>query len=420
MPTETREPEFAPAAGATLAAGRSNGLPRQDAVRVMQITARMNIGGPAYQVSLLGGRIDPERFSTVLVHGDVGPGEASFAGLAAEEGCRVRPLQGLGPEISPGDDARALAGLVTLMRRFQPQIVHTHTAKAGTLGRLAAWHALRPRPVIVHTYHGHVLRNYFGPFLTAAYRVIERRLARITDRLVAVSQGTVDDLVELRIADPSAFSVVPLGLDLERFSTLSREQGTSFRNRVQVGPDHVLLTCVSRLVPIKRIEVLLQAVALLGAQHPELRLAIVGDGQCRTSLERLAAELGLGDRVTFTGYMTDVTTVAAATDIAVLSSDDEGTPVSLIEAGAAAVPAVATAVGGNGEVVAADAGILVPPREPEAFAAALHRLASDRALRERMGRRARDHVCKRFQADRLLRDTEAMYEELLRDRRQAD
>jgi glycosyltransferase involved in cell wall biosynthesis len=414
----TRKPEriASPGTKPGRTGGQANGYSRHEAVRVMQIIARMNIGGPAYHVSLLGGRMDRERYSTLLVHGEVGPGEASFAELADSEGCRVDSVTSLGPELRPVADLRALVELVTTIRRFRPHIVHTHTAKAGALGRLAACLSVRPRPVIVHTYHGHVLSGYFGSRVTAIYRAIERLLAKVTDRLVGVSQATVDDLVAFQVAPSAAFEVIPLGLDLERFFQIEPDAGRELREQVGAGADEVLLTYVGRLAPIKRVDVLLNAFALLHAEHPNVRLAIVGDGESRPSLERLADELGLRRIVRFVGYMTDVTPVAAAADVAVLSSDNEGTPVSLIEAGAAGVPCVATSVGGNVDVVPPNAGILVPPRDPVAMASALARLVDDRSLRSRMGGRARDHVHERFRAERMLQSMDRLYEKLLERR----
>ena len=224
----------------------------------------MNVGGPAYHVSLLSGRLDRDRYSTLLAHGHTGPGEESFAELARQEGCRVEVVEGLGPQVSPIADLRALFGLIRLTRRYRPEIVHTHTAKAGALGRLAARLAIRPRPIIVHTYHGHVLEGYFGPLLSGAYRLLERFLARSTDRLIAVSQATVDDLVRLGVAPRDAFQVVPLGLDLARFDDPDPEAGADFRRRLGVRPDELLVTFVGRLVAIKRVDVLLRAFAASG------------------------------------------------------------------------------------------------------------------------------------------------------------
>lgn len=379
--------------------------------------ARLNVGGPAYHVSLLSGRLDHDRYETVLVHGHTGPGEASFADLAREEGCRTEVVEALGPQINPVADLTALLGLIRITRRYRPAIVHTHTAKAGALGRLAARFAVRPRPLVVHTYHGHVLEGYFGPRVSRAYRLLERRLARWSDRLLAVSEATVDDLVRLGVAPREAFQVVPLGLDLARFDDLPADAGTTFRDRLGVGPDEVLVSFVGRLVAIKRVDRLLRAFAGLGDLGPRVHLAIVGDGELRGELERLVAELGLGETVSFVGFLTDVTGVAAAADIAVLSSDNEGTPVSLIEAAAAGVPAVATAVGGVPDVVTPQTGILAPPGDEAALAAGIARLVHDPALRAQMGERARAHVRRRFAVERLLDDIDVLYQELVGEAR---
>ncbi len=392
----------------------SNGAGRgAEPIRVLRVIARMNIGGPAYHVSLLSGRIDRERYATLLAHGAIGAGEASFEDLAAKEGCIVAPIATLGPEVQPVSDLRALLDLARIVRRFRPDIVHTHTAKAGTLGRLAASIAVRPRPLVVHTYHGHVLEGHFGPTATAVYRGIERLLARISDRLVGVSQATVDDLVRLGIAPRESFRVVRLGLDLERFRTVSSSDGEALRRQIGVDPDELLVSCVCRLVPHKNVDLLIRAVARVREGRPDVRLMVVGDGEHRPELERLVASLELGDAVTFVGYMQDVAPVAAASDIAALTSySDEGTPVSLIEAAAAGVPAVATDIGGVAEVVTPETGFVVDSQDEDAVVAALERLADDPELRAAMGARAREHV-KGYHVERLLADIDALYQELL-------
>jgi len=383
--------------------------------RVLRIIARMNVGGPAYHVSILCEGLDPHRFRSLLVYGRTGPGEASLADLARARPCALEEIGALGPEIRPLADLRALVTLVRLIRRFRPDLVETHTAKAGMLGRLGALIAARPRPTIVHTYHGHVLEGYFGPLRNTLYRTLERALARVSNCLIGVSQATVDDLVRLHIAPRERFRVVPLGLDLDRFVRLRAEDGTDFRTRIGAGPDDVLLTYVGRLVPIKRVDVIIRALAQACRAGIPARLAVVGDGKSRAELEALAVRCGVDDRVGFVGYMLDITPVLAACDIAVLSSDNEGTPVSLIEAAAAGRPAVATSVGGVPEVVTPGAGLLVPPGDHRAFAAAIVRLAGDAALRERTGARGRRHVLKHFSTARLIADVEALYEELLDD-----
>jgi glycosyltransferase involved in cell wall biosynthesis len=381
--------------------------------RVLRVIARMNIGGPAHHVSMLSGRLAPGRFRTLLVHGSLPPGEGSFEWLADKEGCSVKVLASLGPDIRPLADLNALVALTRVMRAYRPQIVHTHTAKAGVVGRLAAVVAVRPRPIIVHTYHGHVLEGYFGPLVSGVYRFVERRLAAVSDCLIGVSRATVDDLVRLRVAKPDRFRVVPLGLDLDRFMRPDRQAAGALRARHGIGPDDVLVAFVGRLVPIKRADLVLRAIAAARQETAAVRLIVVGDGPERTRLESLADELQLGDAVRFLGYLDDSSVAAAAADLAILASDNEGTPVALIEAAAAGRPAVATAVGGVPEVVVPGAGLLAPAGDHAALAAAVVRLASDGDLRAQMGTRAREHVRRTFTIERLLRDVEALYDELL-------
>ncbi len=379
---------------------------------MLRVIARMNAGGPAYHVSLLSGLLDPGRFETLLVTGDVGPGEASLADMADDLGVRRRHVRTLGPELRPLADLRALVSLVRIARTYRPDVVHTHTAKAGMLGRLAAL-GVRPRPVIVHTYHGHVLEGYFGRAKSGFYRGLERGLARVSDRLVGVSQATVDDLVRLRVAPPERFAVVPLGLRLERFLELAPEPRGPVREELGLEPGDVLLTFVGRLVPIKRVDRLLDAVAAARRAGAPVILAVVGDGEERAALEARAGRLPIADRVRFLGYRRDLADIVAATDIAVLTSDNEGTPVSLIEAGAGARPMIATRVGGVADVVARDTGVLVEPDDVAGFAEAIAALAGDPERRRALGSRAREHIGERYRVPRLLERIAGLYEELL-------
>jgi glycosyltransferase involved in cell wall biosynthesis len=382
-------------------------------IRVLRVIARMNIGGPAHHVSMLSGRLDRARFETLLVHGRLGAGEGSFESLAEREGCRVQGLAHLTPELRPPADLRALGALVRVIRRFRPHIVHTHTAKAGFLGRVAAAATPGPRPIIVHTYHGHVLEGYFGPGRTALYRLLERRLAPVSDCLLGVSRATVDDLVRLGVAPRERFRVVPIGLDLRRFLAPDARAAAAVRERCGAREGEVLVACVGRMVPIKRVDLILRAVAEARRGGAPIRLALVGDGESRPALERLAGELGVADAVRFLGFMPDSSPAVAAADLAVLGSDNEGTPVALIEAAAAGRPAVATSVGGVPDVVVPGTGVLVPAGDHHTLAAGLARLAGDEALRTTMGARAREHVARAFSIERLLRDVEALYDELL-------
>jgi glycosyltransferase involved in cell wall biosynthesis len=382
-------------------------------VKVLRVIARLNMGGPAHHVGLLGAGLDAERYETLLLYGDPGSGEDSLEQEVHARGAHMTHVRGLRPEIRPHDDIRALTALVREVRRQRPDIVHTHTAKAGMLGRLAALLAGRPRPVIVHTYHGHVLDGYFGRVKTAFYRGLERWLAKRSDALIGVSSATVDDLVRLGVGDRSKFRVIPIGLDLNPFLECSQVAGAAFREEAGVEDGELLLSFVGRLVPIKRVDVLLRALSHARARGARVRLAVVGDGQLRPELERLTSELGVADHVFFAGYRADMVPVAAASDLAVLSSDNEGTPVSLIEAAAAAKPSVSTAVGGVPDVVTPETGILTEPRDAQALGAAIARLAADQSVRTEMGEHARRHVAERFSVERLLDDVEALYVELL-------
>jgi glycosyltransferase involved in cell wall biosynthesis len=382
-------------------------------VRIVRVIARLNMGGPAHHVGLLGSRLDPERYETLLLHGDLGAGEDSLEDSVRARGAAMGRVPGLRPELRPHDDARALASLVRAISRLRPDIVHTHTAKAGMLGRLAAVLTSRPRPKIVHTYHGHVLEGYFGPVKNATYRGLERRLAAVSDALIGVSSATVEDLVRLGIAPRAQFRVIPIGLDLEPFLNASPEDGRSFRAEAGVQEDEVLLTFVGRLVPIKRVDVLLRAFAHARGAGAPVRLAVVGDGELRPELERLAADLGVADRVWFAGYRADMLPVATGSDIAVLSSDNEGTPVSLIEAAAAGTPAVATGVGGVADVVNHNTGLVAPAGDFQSLGRAVAALGADPEGRIEMGARARQHVAARFSVTRLVSDIDSLYTELL-------
>jgi glycosyltransferase involved in cell wall biosynthesis len=398
--------------GARPGAGRIVGLSAGERLRVLRVIGRLNMGGPAHQAALLSGRrFDPDRYETLLVHGSLPPGEESLADLAEEEGATMRFVPELQQSVHPARDPQALAKLVRLARSFKPHIVHTHTAKAGFIGRAAAL-SVRPRPVVVHTYHGHVLEGYFGAGKTKLYLNLERAMARVSDCLIGVSQATVDDLVRLRVAASGKFRTVPLGLDLDPFTQPSDDLRRESRSELGLEDEDILLVFVGRVVPIKRLEVLIEALALARGSERRLQLAIVGDGEVRPQLERQAADLGIADSVRFLGYKRDLRPIFAAADVAALSSANEGTPVSLIEAAAAGLPSVATDVGGVSEVVTGESGILVPPGDAKALADALVSLATDPARRAAMGDAARARALGRYGAERLLGDIDGLYREL--------
>lgn len=366
---------------------------------------------------LSGRRFFPDRYETLLVHGALAPGEESLAHLATQEGATALFMRELMQPVRPASDARSLARLRRIIRRFRPHVIHTHTAKAGFLGRQAAVLSGRARPVLVHTFHGHVLEGYFGAARSALYRRLERRLGRGTDALIGVSQATVDDLVRLGVAPPDRFRVVRLGLDLDRFARIDDGVRANAREMLGAASGEIVCTFVGRIAPIKRVGLLIDSFASAHSVKPELRLWVVGDGEERSLLERRATALGLGDSVRFFGYRGDLESIWAASDIAVLTSRNEGTPVSLIEAAAAGLPAVSTDVGGVRESLAPEAAVFVPPEEGALIASGLLELAADPDGRRSKGVAARKHALAHFAIDRLATEIDALYGGLLAARR---
>jgi glycosyltransferase involved in cell wall biosynthesis len=387
-------------------------------LRVLRVIARLNVGGPALHTVILNDGLRQRGYDTLLVYGSVGPQEASFEELAKARGLPTVYIPQLGRRISLFDDARAFAHVVGAIWRWSPDVVHTHTAKAGTLGRIAALvyntaSRRARRCAVIHTFHGHVLEGYFGPLGSAVVRAIERTLARITDRIVTISVRQREDITRrFGIAPARKVATVPLGLELG--SLLKLEDRAGGRLTVPTELEDVVVGYVGRLVSIKSLDTLVRGVAIARARLPKIRLLIAGDGEERPRLEQLVGELGLTDRVEFLGWRSDLASLYRRMHVFVLTSINEGTPVSLIEAMAAGVPVVASSVGGVPDVVDGGVtGVLVPPRQPEAVAAAIVAaiVESDRAAV--MAARARQSVRERFDSARLVQETEAMYRETL-------
>ena len=358
---------------------------------------------------LLSEGLRPLGYDTRLVIGREAEREGNLLALAAERGVDCETMAGLGREIAPLQDLRALLGLVRLIRAWRPAIVHTHTAKAGLLGRLAARAA--GVPTVVHTFHGHVLRGYFSPPKQAFFRGVEAFLAKAADALVAVSDAVKRDLVELKVAPERKIRVIPLGLELK---TLAGELPRGALRREAGIPDAApLVGIVGRLVPIKDVPGFLEAARRVRERRKDARFAIVGDGEERPALEALCRSLGLADAAHFFGWRRDLAHVYGDLDVVVNASRNEGTPVALIEALAAARPVVATAVGGTPDLIGKnERGVLVPPGEPEALAAAVVDVLSGSEAARRRALAGREHVLAQHSSERLFRDMHALYREL--------
>ncbi len=380
-------------------------------MRVVRLIARLNVGGPAIQAITLSARLRERGYETTLVRGVESVGEGTMDALAVREGVAPVLVSSLHRALGPRD-LRALVAVVRILRRERPDVLHTHTAKAGTVGRVAALVPGRGRPkVIVHTFHGHVFAGYFSPRATRVFLAIERFLARRSTCLIAVSDEVRDDLLALGVASADKVIVVPLGFELERFAAPAVTR-TAMRAELGLPDDAPVVLLVARLVPIKRVDRFLEIAAAVTT--PGVRFLVAGDGELRDAIHASPAAALVADRVTWLGMRSDVERLLAAADLSVLCSDNEGTPVSLIESQAAGVPVVSTAVGGVSTVVVdGETGLLVTADDVVAFAAAIDALLGDPERRAAMAAAGRAHVGSRFTLDRLVDDIDALYRRLL-------
>ncbi|MBU22139.1 MAG: hypothetical protein CL476_03410 [Acidobacteria bacterium] len=395
--------------------------------RVVRIITRLNIGGPSIQAITLSDRLQHAGYHTTLIHGRLGPREGDMTYLLPVGGMATAYLPALRRPIKPLDDTRAVWQIFRLLCSTRPHIVHTHMAKAGALGRLAgiAYNRTvgRRSPArLVHTYHGHVFEGYFRDRSTSTFLAIERWLARRTDAVVAISDRIRHDLLDTyRIGRGDQVRTIPLGFDLTPFAAIDASNRQRAREQLRLTPNDSVVTTIGRLTPIKDHQSFLEMACQVAQRHPTSVFLIVGDGELRTELEATAAAWDLTGRVRFLGWRRDLATIYGATDVFVISSRNEGTPVALIEAMAAGVSSVSTDVGGVRDVIRRpDAGLLVPAGAASALTNAVCSLldASDR--RQQMAAYGRESVLARFSLDRLLADVAGLYRELTLDNSNSD
>ena len=383
-------------------------------IKILQIIARLNIGGSATHVILLTAGLNNERLESTLVTGVEGKYEGNMLDLAAAKGVKPIIIPQLRRNIDPVGGFIALLKLYRLMRRQKPDIVHTHTATAGLLGRLAA--KLAGAPVILHTFHGHVLRGYFGPLRSKALVWMERFLARLSDRIVTVSEGQRRELAGYGIASLEKITVVPLGFELEDLLACESHRG-ELRHELGLAAENKLVGIVARLVSIKNHRLFLQAAQVVAEAVPQARFLVVGDGELREELEAYTCDLGLDEKAFFTGWRRDLAHLYADLDVVALTSINEGTPVSLIEAMAAGVPVAATAVGGVPDVVVdGETGYLVEAGDMRGMASAIIELLRNPEKAREMGQKGREAVYPKFAAQTLIANVAGLYAELLRQK----
>ena len=413
-------------------------MPDAQHTRVVRIIARLNVGGPAKHVVWLTSGLEDAGYRSLLVAGTVPAGEEDMSYFADDAGVKPLYIPEMSREISL-QDAVTTWKLFRLLVREKPDIVHTHTAKAGTVGRVAGFlyrwltpgvFVGKPRPCkFVHTYHGHVFHSYYGRLRTGVFLTIERLLARlVTDRLVVVSQQQAEEIGrKFRVGRADQISVIRLGLDLNVFAHYA-DRRALFRKELGIADNVTLVGIVGRLTEIKNHEMFLESVARLNRERA--RFVIIGDGSLRESLESKARSLGIENDVIFAGGRKDPEYFYPTLDIVALTSRTEGTPLTLIEAMANARPVIATSVGGvvdllgrieeKGAYDICERGISVRPYDVDAFAAGLVTLIKDKILRDRLGQRGFEFVDRNYRKERLLEDMKNLYGELLNRERVAE
>jgi glycosyltransferase involved in cell wall biosynthesis len=391
--------------------------------RVLRIFNRLVVGGPVLNVTYLTKYMAPD-FETLLVVGEKEGHEKSAEHLAKQLGIKFITIKGMGRSVNPASDYFAYRELKKLIKNFKPDIVHTHAAKPGAVGRLAA--ASEKVPVVVHTFHGHVFHSYFNLAKTKFFINTERYLGKKSDAIIAISEQQRKELVQdFKIAPPEKFKVIPLGFDLDHFRTDQDEKRKKFRKEFNLADDEIAIGIIGRLVPVKNHYLFMKAIKhVFDNTDKKVKAFIIGDGETRLDLENIAQEINISfstenspehtHPLVFTSWRSDVDVINAGLDIVCLTSFNEGTPVSLIEAQAANKPIVSTRVGGIADIVVeGDTALLADVNEADKFSDYLLQLVSNDELRKKMGENSHEHVVSRFSYQRLVADMSQLYYELL-------
>ena len=372
-------------------------------IRLLSIVTRMNVGGPAVQISTLMRGLLPTEVDQVLLTGTVGSDEEDFLSSQGQD-LRFIHVPSMAREVHPVKDALALRQISKFIRRFNPHIIHTHTAKAGSLGRVAA-SLTRSRAKRVHTFHGHLLHGYFSPSATKRVIRVERALAERTTKLIAVGEQVKTDLLREGIGRPDQYKVISPGLKLGHIP--GKEEA---RADLGLDPREPVVCFVGRLTAIKRIDRLIEVISLASQSVPDLKFVIAGEG---TEFDALVKARDAGLPILALGWRSDVERIMAASDLMLLTSDNEGTPVSLIQAGLAGLPVVSTNVGSVADVVLDGRSGLLTSSEVDALTSAVVRLLNDSGMRERFGRFARQNYNERFGQEVLVDSHLEIYRDLM-------
>ena len=402
--------------------------------KIIQIITRLNIGGPAVYAFSLIDELSKAKYQNILVCGTVETGEGDMTCLAKDKGIQVIIIPKLGREISLINDLKSFLSLRKIIKQFKPDIVHTHTAKAGTLGRMAAMSLnliapFRKKIKTVHTFHGHVFHSYFKPLKTFVILLIERFLAKFTDRIITISSSQREDICHrFKIACKKKVQIIPLGFNLSSYKDCNQYREIVRKEYLfDKSSDKILVGMIGRLSAIKNHKLLFEAIKFLKDidRIKEFQFIIIGDGELRETLIKNTADLGIEEAVIFTGWQKEMPCYYSALDAVVLTSKNEGTPVTLIEAMAASKPIIATAVGGVPDLLGKvekknihdiqflEKGILIPSGNSKALAYALLSLLENEEEMNKRSLRASQFVFEKHSIKKILDNMKLLYEELL-------
>ena len=383
-------------------------------IKILRIINRFNIGGPVYNAILLSAYM-PEEYDTLLIGGLPEKNEENSTYIAEKYGVNPLLISEMQREPNFKNDRKALKKLKEIILTYQPDIVHTHASKAGALGRKAAFDCAVP--IVVHTYHGHVFHSYFNWWKTTLFQAIEKRLAKKTTGIIAISELQKNDLaLKYKICKPEKIEIINLGLDLGPFNENKTDNRNKTRTAFGLNDSEIAIAIVGRLAPIKNHDLFLKCASVIHEKtSKKVVYFIVGGGEeFRSIEEKVNALKAKGIDIRMTSWIKDINTFNAGMDILCLTSKNEGTPVSLIEAQAAGIPFVATKVGGIKDIVSENnTGYLVDLNDSDAFIEKLLHLIENENKRQEMSQKGWSFVQEKFQYKTLIAKTDSYYKFLL-------
>jgi glycosyltransferase involved in cell wall biosynthesis len=381
-------------------------------IKIINILSRMNIGGPTIHVVLLTKYMDNKKYKSFLLSGSISEGEGDMSYLIEHYAIEHRLIKTLKREISLIDDLKSIKELYTFFRREKPHIVHTNQAKAGMVGRLAAW--LARVPVILHTYHGHVFSGYFSAVKTSFYILIERIMAIISTRIIVVSEMIKKDIYSTyNITTEKKVSVIPLGFELVKMDSLNKYRGV-FRKQFSIPDDAPVIGIVGRLTGIKNHHLFVDIANLLLQQYKQIHFLIVGDGELREEIEEKVKKMNIAENIHFCGWVTEIAKMYADLDVMLLTSKNEGTPVTVIEAMYYKIPVISSNVGGLSDLIEdGKTGFLINSFVAENYIPVIIKLLESKEEKNEIAEAGHAFVADKFTIDRLIGDMDDLYMKLL-------